>query len=48
MYEKELEELKSEEDYLEQTISDKQGNLREMEMMIQESENAYNKVSFRI
>lgn len=44
MYEKELEELKNEEEYLEETISEKQNNLKEIEMIIQESESNYSKV----
>lgn len=46
MYEKELEELKMEEEYLEESIADKQNNLKEIEMIIQESESNYSKVSF--
>jgi hypothetical protein len=46
MYEKELEELKMEEEYLEESIADKQNNLKEIEMIIQESESNYSKVGF--
>ena len=45
LYEKEMEELRAEEEYLQGAVVEKQESLTEMEQMIAESENAYNRVT---